>query len=67
MKKNYVEMGSYYTNGNALVKTVCRATSAHDNDAKFIAYAHVSKGGEASEIFLMPEQEFMEIFIEETT
>ena len=64
MRKNYVEMGSYYTNKNALVKTVCRATSALDNNLKLIAYAHVSRGGEASEIFVMPEEEFVNLFLE---
>ena len=63
MKKNYVEMGRYYrSNPYGLVKTVCRGYN-YESGEVFIAYVNVNKGGCASDIFLMPENEFQNIFI----
>ena len=59
--KSYVEMGSYYHHDEKLVRTVCSATHADTNE-KMIGYVHVGKGGYASEVFVMPELEFKELF-----
>ena len=63
MKKNFVAMGSYYNaNPYGLVRTVCRAFD-HQSGEAMIAYVNIATGGYASEIFLMPEDQFMNIFI----
>lgn len=63
MKKNFISMGSFYRADNyGLIKTVCRGFDYKSNDA-MIAYVKVGNGGYASEIFFMPENEFMDIFL----
>ena len=61
--KSYIEMGSYYRYeaNNVLVRTVCSAIHA-DTSEKMIGYVHVGRGGYASEVFVMPESEFKELF-----
>lgn len=61
--KNFVGMGQFYrANPYGLVKTVCRGFDANSGDA-MIAYAQVGKGGCASEVFFMLEDEFRNIFL----
>ena len=56
-------MGCFYrANPFGLVKTVCRAIDAISGDV-VIAYVNVGKGGCASDVFIMPEVEFMNIFL----
>lgn len=63
MKQNFVSMGSFYrANPYGLVKTIYRAIDAISGDA-VIAYVNVGKGGYASDVFIMPETEFMNIFL----
>ena len=63
MKNSYVGMGCFYrANPYGLVKTVCRAIDAISGDA-VIAYVNVGKGGYASDVFIMPETEFINIFL----
>lgn len=63
MKNNFVAMGEYYSaNPYGLVRTVCRAFDYQSGDA-MIAYVNVNKGGVASDVFLMPENEFINIFM----
>ena len=63
MAKNYVAMGSYYNaNPYGLVRTVCKAFDYQSGEA-MIAYVNVTEGGQASDIFLMPENEFKNIFL----
>lgn len=63
MNNSFVEMGSYYqANPYGLVRTVCRATDSESGD-QLIAYVTVAKGGVASEVFVMPENQFENIFI----
>lgn len=63
MKNNFVGMGCFYrANPYGLVKTICRGFDAVSGDA-MIAYVYVGKGGCASEIFLMLENEFKNIFL----
>lgn len=59
----YVEMGCHYrANPWGLVRTVCRAFD-HQSGEAMIAYVNISTGGFASEIFLMPENEFKNLFV----
>ena len=63
MKNSYGGMGCFYrANPYGFVKTVCRAIDAISGDA-VIAYVNVGKGGCASDVFIMPEIEFMNIFL----
>ena len=63
MTKNYVAMGSYYNaNPYGLVRTVCKAFDYQSGEA-MIAYVNVNEGGQASDIFLMPEDIFKNIFL----
>ena len=63
MKNTFVAMGSYYrANPYGLVRTVCRGFDYQSGEA-MIAYVNVLEGGHASEIFLMPENEFKNIFL----
>ena len=62
MKKN-IDMGSYYNAAPyGLVRTVCKAYDYQSGDA-MIAYVNVSSGGIAGDVFLMPENEFKNIFL----
>ena len=62
MKKN-IDMGCYYNaNPYGLVRTVCRAYDFQSGDP-MIAYVNISKGGVAGDVFLMPENEFKNIFL----
>ena len=55
--KRYVQMGYHYTDEKGqLIRTVCRAFT-QTNDP-MIAYVNVDKGGFASDVFLMNEDEF---------
>lgn len=62
--KSYVEMGTYYRYepNNILVRTVCAATHSDTNE-RMIGYVHVGHGGCASEVFVMPESKFKELFL----
>lgn len=61
--KKFVGMGCFYhANPYGLVRTVCRATDVNSGDV-MIAYVNVGPGGFASEVFLMPESEFINIFL----
>ena len=63
MTKNFVAMGDYYNaEPYGLVRTVCRG---YDNETgkSMIAYVNIKTGGIASEIFLMPEEKFKNIFM----
>ena len=61
--KNFVEMGSYYTaNPYGLVRTVCRAFD-HQSGDSMIAYVNIAKGGVASDVFIMPEDQFKNVFM----
>ena len=63
MKKNTVDMGAYYNAAPyGLVRTVCKAFDYQSGEA-MIAYVNIASGGYASEIFLMPETVFKNIFI----
>ena len=63
MTKNYVAMGSYYhANPYGLVRTVCKAFDYQSGEA-MIAYVNVNEGGQASDVFLMPEDTFKNIFL----
>ena len=63
MKKNYVGMGEYYNaNPYGLVRTVCRGFD-HQTGECIIAYVNVQTGGYASEVFMMPEEQFKNIFM----
>lgn len=61
--KNFVKMGSYYrANPYGLVRTILRGYD-HLSGEEMIAYVNVKNGGMASDIFLMPETEFKNIFL----
>lgn len=61
--KSYVEMGGYYnSNPYGLVRTVCRAFDYESGEA-VIAYVNIKEGGVASDIFFMPEVQFINIFL----
>lgn len=61
--KSFVGMGQFYSaNPYGLVKTVCRGFDYNSGEA-MIAFVNVQSGGCASEIFLMPEKEFENIFL----
>lgn len=63
MKNNFVSMGSFYrANPYGLVKTVCKGFDADSGEA-MIAYVNVHAGGNASDVFFMPEDEFKNIFL----
>ncbi len=63
MAKNYVAMGAYYhTNPYGLVRTVCKAYDYQSGEA-MIAYVNVDNGGVASDVFLMPENVFINVFV----
>ena len=63
MKNNFVAMGCFYrANPYSLVKTICRGFDADSGDV-MIAYVQVGKGGCASEVFFMLENEFKNIFL----
>lgn len=63
MKNSYVGMGCFYrANPYGLVKTVCRTIDAISGDV-VIAYVNVGKGGCASDVFIIPEAEFINIFL----
>ena len=63
MKNSYVGMGCFYrANPYGLVKTVCRGFDVDSGDA-IIAYVQVGEGGCASDVFFIPETEFMNIFL----
>jgi len=57
MGKNSVNMGyNYNDDSGKLVRTVCRAyTQTGDS---MIAYVNIDKGGYASDVYLMEENEF---------
>lgn len=60
----FVGMGCFYrANPYGLVRTVCRATDINSGDV-MIAYVNVKNGGIASDVFLMPENEFINTFLE---
>lgn len=62
MKNNFVAMGTFYrANPYGLVRTVCKAYDYQSGDA-MIAYVNVDAGGCASDVYLMPENEFINIF-----
>lgn len=62
--KKFVEMGKFYqANPYGLVRTVCRAFDAESGDA-MIGYVNVSNGGCASDVFVMSETCFKNIFME---
>ena len=55
--KNYVQMGFHYVDKNhRLVRTVCRALT--QTNEPMIAYVNVDKGGYASDVYLMNEEDF---------
>ena len=59
--KNYVQMGFHYVDKNhQLVRTVCRALT--QTNEPMIAYVNVDKGGYASDVYLMNEDEFKSRF-----
>ena len=63
MAKNYVAMGTYYhANPYGLVRTVCKGFDWQSGEA-MIAYVNVDNGGVASDVFLMPEDQFKNIFL----
>lgn len=64
MKKNIVDMGSYYTNltQKNLVRTICRAYS-ESNGEDLIIYAYVGEGGIVSDTYYMPEKEFISKYV----
>ncbi len=63
MKKNSIEMGTYYNAAPyGLVRTVCKAFDYQSGEA-MIAYVNIEKGGYASDIFLMPETIFKNTFM----
>lgn len=63
ISKRYIEMGAYYSaNPYGLVKTVCKIYH-YESGESMIAYVNVGKGGVASEVFAMPENEFKNIFL----
>jgi hypothetical protein len=62
MFEKYVAMGEYYhSDNNALVKTVCKAYDVKTNES-MIVFAYVKEGGFASDMFVMPEKEFVETY-----
>ena len=60
--KSYIEMGAYYRHQDTLVKTVCAMTHA-DTKEKLIGYVEVSKGGLASDLYVMSELKFKELYM----
>lgn len=63
MSKKFVGMGDYYrANPYGLVRTVCKAFDDQSGEA-MIAYVNVSEGGYVSDVFLMPEVQFKNIFL----
>lgn len=60
---SFVAMGEYYrSEPYGLVKTVCRAIDSESGNA-MICYCNIEKGGYSSEVFCMPENEFVNIFV----
>lgn len=58
----YIEMGSYYqANPYGLVRTICKAID-EAGDAQ-IVYVNVGKNGFVGDAYLMPENEFSNIFL----
>ena len=63
MAKNYVEMGGhYFANSYGLVRAVCKAYDNHSGEA-MIAYVNIGEHGYVSDVFLMPEVEFKNTFL----
>ena len=63
MAKNYIEMGGHYhANPYGLVKVVCRGFD-HLSGEAVIAYANIGNGGIVGDIFMMPEEQFKNIFL----
>ena len=63
MKKSFIGMGDYYhANPYGLVRTVCKAYDFESGEA-MIAYVNVNEGGYVSDVFLMPEIQFKNIFL----
>ena len=63
MKKNSVGMGEYYNAAPyGLVRTVCRGYD-HQSGESIIAYVNIETGGYASDVFMMSEDEFKNIFL----
>ena len=63
MKKSFIGMGDYYhANTYGLVRTVCKAYDFESGEA-MIAYVNVNEGGYVSDVFLMPEIQFKNIFL----
>ena len=60
--KRYVEMGTFYRDKELLVRTACRAHTPDKNES-IICYVEVGEGGEASEVFFMPEASFISRFL----
>lgn len=62
--KKFVEMGKFYRNNDGtLVKTVCRGIDDERKEV-MIAYVFVEQGGCASNIHLMPEDKFINTFLD---
>ena len=58
-----IDMGvSYTTVANGLVRTVCRATNPRTNE-QIITYAIVGNEGCVSDIFFLPESEFLQMIL----
>lgn len=63
MNKNFVSMCSYYrSETHGLIRTVCRAF-VYDTGDPMIAFVAVDGAGNASDVLLMPEDEFIKIFL----
>lgn len=61
MKNNRVEMGVYYNSKEfGLVRTVCQAIDLNSKKV-MIAFVKVGEGGCASEMYLLPRNEFMDM------
>lgn len=59
MKKNYVEMGTYYhANEYGLVRTICQAIDLNSKQV-MIAFVRVGEGGCVSDVYLLPRTEFL--------
>ena len=55
-----IKMGFNYSDGTTLVRTVCRAFTA--DKQSMIAYTEIAAGGYASDIYLLPEEDFRSRF-----
>lgn len=62
MKKVSVDMGSYYSTENGLVKTISRAVDVN-GDNPMIMFVYVQKGGLASVVHYMREADFIATYI----